>query len=76
MLEIFYQSVVAVFFCAVCWGSSIRAKIIKKAGSALGLRFESFEIVMERRTLNKLLCIMDNNQHPLHHTVVELALNG
>ncbi|KAI3359139.1 hypothetical protein L3Q82_002595 [Scortum barcoo] len=58
MLEIFYQSVVAsaIFFAAVCWGSSIRAsdtnrpdKIIKKAGSVLGFRLESFETVVERR---------------------------
>ncbi|KAI3371529.1 hypothetical protein L3Q82_024120 [Scortum barcoo] len=78
MLEIFYQSVVAsaIFFAAVCWGSSIRAgdnnrldKIIKKAGSVLGLRLESFETVVERRMLNRLLSIMDNDQHPLHHTV-------
>jgi len=78
MLEIFYQSVVAstIFFAAVCWGSSIRAsdiirldKIIKKTGSALGLRMESFETVVKRRTLNKLLSIMDNDQHTLHHTV-------
>jgi len=45
-------------------------KIIRKAGSALGLRLESFETVVERRTLNKLLSIMDNKQAPLHHTVV------
>ena len=79
MLEIFYQSVVSstIFFAAVCWGRSIRAsdtnrleKIIKKAGSVLGLRLESFESVVERRTLNKLLSIIDNDQHPLHHTVV------
>ena len=78
MLEIFHQSVAAsvIVFAAVCWGSSIRAsdtnrldKIIKKAGSVLGLRLESFETVVERRTLNKLLSIMDNDQHPLHHTV-------
>ena len=78
MLEIFYQSVVAsaIVFAAVCWGSSIRAsninrldKIIKKAGSALSLRLEFFETVVERRTLNKLLSTMDNDQPPLHHTV-------
>ncbi|KAI3365884.1 hypothetical protein L3Q82_000871 [Scortum barcoo] len=49
MLEIFYQSVVAsaIFFAAVCWGSSIRAsdtnrpdKIIKKAGSSDSSRQE------------------------------------
>ena len=79
MLEVFYQSVVSstIFFVAVCWGRSIRAsdtnrleKIIKKAGSVLGLRLESFESVVERRTLNKLLSIIDNDQHPRHHTVV------
>ena len=67
MLEIFHQSVVAsiIFSVAVCWSSSIRAsdtnrlnKIIKKAGSVLGLRLVSFETVVERRTLNKLLSIM------------------
>jgi len=79
MLEIFYQSVVssALFFAAVCWGSSLRAsdtnrldKIIKKAGSVVGHRLESFESVAERRTLNKLLSIMDNEEHPLHLTLV------
>ena len=62
MLEMVYQSVAsAIFFAAVCWGSSIRAsdtkrldKIIKKAGSVLGRRLESFETVVERRTPNKL----------------------
>ena len=80
MLEIFHQSVVAsvIFFAAVCWSSSIRAsgtnrldKIIKKAGSVFGRRLETFETVMERRTLNKLLTIMNNDQHPLHHTVTD-----
>jgi gmma-aminobutyric acid receptor subunit gamma len=78
MLETFYHSVVAgaIFFAAVCWGSSIRAsdsnrldKIIRKAGSVLGLRLESLETVVERRTLKKVLSIMDNKQHPLHHIV-------
>ena len=68
-LRSFYQSVVAsaIFFAVMCWGSSIRAsdtnrldKIIKKAGSVLGLRQESFETMVERRMLNKLLSIMDN----------------
>ena len=73
MLEIFHQSVVAsvILFAAVCWG--IRAsntnrldKIIKKAGSVLGCRLDSFETEVERRTLNKLLSIMNNDQHPSH----------
>ena len=75
MLEIFYQSVVAsaLFFAVVCWGNSIRAsdtnrlnKLIKKAGSVIGLKPDTFEAVVERRTLNKLLSIMDNPDHPLH----------
>ncbi|PWA14793.1 hypothetical protein CCH79_00014439 [Gambusia affinis] len=66
----------AIFFAAVCWGSSIRAsdsirldRIIRKAISVLGLRLESLETVVERRTLKKVLSIMDNKQHPLHHIV-------
>ena len=47
MMEIFYQSVVSsiIFFAAVCWGSSIRArdthrldKIIRRAGSVISLK--------------------------------------
>ncbi|KAL3065695.1 hypothetical protein OYC64_015782 [Pagothenia borchgrevinki] len=75
MLEIFYQSVVAsaLFFAAVCWGGSIRAgdtsrinKLIRKAGSVIGIKLDPFEAVVERRTLNRLLSIMDNPTHPLH----------
>ncbi|XP_062283204.1 macrophage mannose receptor 1-like [Scomber scombrus] len=33
------------------------------------LKQESFETVVERRTLNKLFSIMDIDQQPLHHTV-------
>ncbi|KAK0135140.1 hypothetical protein N1851_029041 [Merluccius polli] len=78
MLELFYQSAVAstIFFAVVCWDSSIRAsdsnrlnKIIRKAGSVLGFKLVSLESVMERRMLNKLLTIMDNDQHPLYQTV-------
>ena len=78
MLEIFYQSVMAsaIYFAVVCWGSSISArdasrinKLIRKAGSVMGLKLETFESVMSRRSLNKLLSIMDNPDHPLHNTV-------
>lgn len=78
MLEILYQSVVAsaLYFAVVCWGSSIGAgetnrlnKLIKKAGSVIGCKQDSLEAVVERRILNKLLSIMDNPDHPLHHTL-------
>lgn len=58
----------------VFWDSGTRAtksldKIIKKAGSVPSLRLQSFENVVVRRRLNKLLSIIDNDQQPLHHTV-------
>ena len=53
--DLLYVVASDIFFAAVCWGSSIRAsdtnrlyKIVKKAGSVLGLRLESFETVVER----------------------------
>lgn len=75
----FYQSVVesAIFFAAICWGSSIRAndskrlnKLIKKAGSVLGSALEPLESVVERRMLYKLFNIMDNTSNPLHNLLV------
>ena len=78
MLEMFYQSVVAsvLFLAVVCWGSSIGAsdtnrlnKLIRKAGSVIGCKQDTVEAVVERRTLNKLLSIMDNPDHPLHLTL-------
>lgn len=49
-------------------------KIIKSAGSVIGLRLESFETMVGRRTLNKLLSTMDNDEHPLHLTLVRQHL--
>ncbi|XP_068441989.1 uncharacterized protein [Clinocottus analis] len=75
MLELFYQSVVAsvLYFSIVCWGSSIGAgdtnrlnKLVKKAGSIIGCKQEHLEQVVERRTLKKLLSILDHPHHPLH----------
>ena len=52
----------ALFFAAVCWGGSIRAgdtsrinKLIRKAGSVIGIKLDPFEAEVERRTLNRLL---------------------
>ena len=50
MLQMFYQSVVAsvLFYAAVCWGGSIKNKdarrlnkLIKKAGSVVGIKLNS-----------------------------------
>ena len=75
VLAMVYRSVVAsaLFSSAICWGSSIGAsntnrlnKLIRKAGSVIGCKQDTFEAVVERRSLNKLLSIMDNPDHPLH----------
>ena len=39
--------------------------LIRKAGVVIGIKLDPFEAVVER-TLNRLLCIMDNPTPPLH----------
>ncbi len=63
MLETFYQFVVdsALFFVAVCYGSSIRDtnrlnKLIKKAGSVMGCKLDIYEDMVE-----------DTDQTVMHH---------
>ena len=57
MLQMFYQSVVAsvLFYAAVCWGGSIKHKdarrldkLVKRAGTVIGVRLDSLEDVVER----------------------------
>ena len=71
-----WQSVLvsAIFFAAICRGSSIRArdfkklnKMMKKSGSVLGTALEPLELVVERRMLRKLLNTMDNTTYPLNN---------
>ena len=73
-----YQSAVvsALLYAVVFWGSSINKsalnkinKLIRKAGSVVGVKLDSLEVVAEQRTLNKLLAILDNTSHPLHATL-------
>ena len=75
MLTMFYHTVVAsaLFYAAVCWGSSLTDKqgkpldkLVKKAGSVLCRKLDPLRTVVERGTLNKLKAIMDNSRHPLH----------
>jgi len=65
-----------IFYAVVCWGSRVKAadanrlnKLIRKAGSVLGVELESLVEVSERRMLSKLLSTMDNASHPLHATL-------
>ncbi|KAI4894025.1 hypothetical protein NFI96_002879 [Prochilodus magdalenae] len=45
-------------------------RLVRKAGSVLGLELESLTPLAERRALSKLLNIMDNVHHPLHTTII------
>lgn len=72
LLQMFYQMVIAsILFCAVaCWGSSIKKRdaswlgeLAKKAGLVVGVELDSLTSVAERRTLSKLLSILDNVHH-------------
>ncbi|KAI3359517.1 hypothetical protein L3Q82_013909 [Scortum barcoo] len=78
LLQMFYQSVVAsvLFYTVVCWGGSISKKdtsrldkLIRRAGSVVGMKLDSLVTVAELRTLDKLLDIMDNASHPLHTVI-------
>ncbi|KAI4896059.1 hypothetical protein NFI96_010384 [Prochilodus magdalenae] len=71
----FYQTVVAscLFYAVVCWGGSIKKrdemrldKLVRRAGSVVGVKLDSVLKVAERRTLHKLVSIMDDDGHPLH----------
>ncbi|KAK3558139.1 hypothetical protein QTP86_009861 [Hemibagrus guttatus] len=73
MLQMFYHSVVAsVIFCAVvCWGSRVKTadanrlnKLIRKAGSVMGVELESLIEVSERRMLRKLFSILTTHHTP------------
>lgn len=70
-----YQTVVAsaLFFAAVCWGEGARLgdrnrvnKLVKKAGSVVGIEFDTAQQVAEWRILSKLRSVMNNPSHSLH----------
>lgn len=65
----FYPSAVTtvIFYTVVCWGGSTSKmdssrldKLIRRASSVVGMKLDSLVTVAERRTLNKLLAIMDD----------------
>ncbi|KAI4899206.1 hypothetical protein NFI96_030735, partial [Prochilodus magdalenae] len=65
------------FYAVVCWGGRISRRdagrldrLVRKAGSVLGIELESLTPLAERRALSKLLNIMDNVHHPLHSTII------
>ncbi|KAI3360241.1 hypothetical protein L3Q82_014556, partial [Scortum barcoo] len=66
----------ALLYAVVCWrGGSLKKKdaarldkLVRKAGS-VGTELDSLTSVAERRTLNRLLSIIDNPSHPLHSAI-------
>lgn len=70
--SVFYRSVISsvLFYIVVCWGGSIRKRdakgldrFVRKSGLVIGTELNSVTSVAVRRTLNKLLTIMDNDSH-------------
>ena len=58
----------------LCWGGNIKKgdagrldKLVRRAGSVVCLKLDPLGRVVERRTMEKMLAIMDNPSHPLHH---------
>ncbi|KAK0143583.1 putative RNA-directed DNA polymerase from transposon X-element [Merluccius polli] len=75
LLWIFYQSVVTsvLSYAVVCWGGSTKKRdsgrldrLVRKAGSVIAMELECITSITEKRTLNRLLAILDNECHPLH----------
>lgn len=50
---------------AVCCDTNRLNKM--KAGSVIGCRRDTCEVLVKRKSLNKLLSIMNNPDHPLYH---------
>ncbi|KAI4899778.1 hypothetical protein NFI96_000444 [Prochilodus magdalenae] len=80
LLQMFYQTVVSscLFYAVVCWEGSIKKrdemrldKLVRQAGSAVGVELDSVVKVAEGRTLHKLLSIMDDDGHPLHTIIMD-----
>ncbi|KAK0148991.1 RNA-directed DNA polymerase from mobile element jockey [Merluccius polli] len=80
LLWMVYQSVVAsvLFYAVACWGGSTRKRdagrldrLVRKAGSVVGAELECITSVSDKRTLNKLLNILDNDCHPLYSIITQ-----
>jgi len=52
--------------CFISQHTSRLDKLIRRAGTVVGLKLDSLVTVAEKRTMDKLLDIIDNASHPLH----------
>ena len=75
ILNTFYNGILAsvLFYAVVCWGSCLAVedrnrlnKLIRKAGSVIGLSQSALEDVIEQRTMRKIKRIVSQDDHPLH----------
>ena len=80
MLLMFYQTVVSsvMTFALVCWGGNATGrdldrlnKLIKKAGSCVGLHLDNLGSILADRQLRKAIKIQKDDGHPLHSTLVQ-----
>src|SRR4029434_8320825 len=78
LLRMIYQSVVAsiLLYAVVCWGGSIKQRdagrldrLVRRAGAVVVMELDCLTSVAEKRTLSRLLTILDNDHHPLHSTI-------
>ena len=75
LLLSFYQSVMAsvIFYGVVCWGGNISkgdadkvTKLIKKAGSVIGIQLDPLDVILEKRVRAKTSAILRDATHPLY----------
>ena len=76
LLNVFYQGILAsvLFYAVLGWGGSISVedknrinKLIKRAGSVIGLNPDVLEVTVEKRISSKLKIVLLFEGHPLHN---------
>ena len=79
ILQTFYTATIRSVFSygAICWGGNLPEreknkieKIIKRAGSAIGKKQPSFEIIYSETLWKRTFKIINDDSHPLHDEIV------
>ena len=79
ILQTFYTATIRSVFSygAICWGGNLPEreknkieKIIKRAGSAIGKKQPSFEIIYSETLWKRTSKIINDDSHPLHDEIV------
>ena len=75
ILQSFYTATISsvVLYGAVCWGGNVAErekerldKIAKKAGSVIGKRQQTFDVLYEQKLSNRIRNILSDSTHPLY----------